>query len=247
MLRSFTILLLVPLLAVVLSACGRPFGDASASQGATSIDEEYGVRDIGNPLPDTGSPLTISFRRYQANEISFVSDAPQERIAGTIEKKMADDVEVGRIVVDPAAGIGRDGRYEIPVADMNTGIPTRDQHLQQENWLHEKEYPTISLANLRATRIEGTDTLYRLTGDFVLRGVSQPFSTVANVRYYESARPNGRVAPSQPHVVRVETQFSVDITEHGVSHQTIPQFVEEVWDVSVTVWGRITEGMPEAQ
>jgi len=248
--------LIFALSAGLLIACGSDSAnsDASGGEGASDTTSENGENnpnandetdenaaaegdeslppDIGEPLP--AGEHTIVFPDIPKNSLSFVSNA-EEVIKGTVV--YAGDAEEvhGSITVSATKGSASAGSLSFPIADLRTGNTTRDEHMRSEGWLNAGAYPNVKITGISAEKIEGTDTLWRLTGTFEMHGEGREITIPINVRHYDSF-PN--LPQNEDGYVRVSGGFDVPLKEHGVNHQAVGSpAVAEVWEVDFTLWG----------
>lgn len=230
--RSLTLFLPLTALAIAVGFAVAACGDtAGTSQTGTPAAPSGAPADEGTPLP--GGNWTITFPDAPKNGFSFISRA-DERIVGSLAVG-GTEAQLGSAVVDVDAGTMTDGSFAISVDKMRTGNSTRDEHLRSPDWLNASQHPQIRLFDLSATRVEGTSTLWTLTGQIEVKGSAQPFETVANLRYYDNFPGFGDNA------VRVFAAFPVNLKAHGLTNEMIgTPMVSEVWDVEVTAFGLLT-------
>ncbi|HET6952566.1 MAG TPA: YceI family protein [Acidimicrobiales bacterium] len=60
---------------------------------------------------------------------------------------------------------------DVDLASIDTGEPTRDEHLRANDFLDVPNHPTMSF---RSTRVTGAGTSWTVEGDLTLRGVTNP-------------------------------------------------------------------------
>lgn len=77
-------------------------------------------------------------------------------------------------------------QVEIDAASIDTGLKLRDWHLRTGQFLAVKRFPMISFAS---TGVEdrGQDR-FRITGELILRGITQPIALDATVEQRDAAR-----------------------------------------------------------
>jgi polyisoprenoid-binding protein YceI len=59
----------------------------------------------------------------------------------------------------------------VQMASINTGEPDRDQHLRTNDFFDIEQFPTMSFTS---TRLEGSGSDYKVTGDLTIKGVTRP-------------------------------------------------------------------------
>jgi len=112
----------------------------------------------------------------------FLSEAPIERIHGTAEGAR------GVIVIDLSDLTKTSGEISVPVAELKTGSPIRDEHLRGESWLAGDSHPRLNFV-IRdvsgvSTKQEGEILVATGTvrGDFTMRGVTKPLSSTFTLK-----------------------------------------------------------------
>lgn len=97
-----------------------------------------------------------------------------------IEKILArTSVIAGFAGIDAAKGIGK-VRVAIPVEELDTAIPLRNDHLRSEAWLDAAKFKTIEFESTKATKKD--DKHWTVEGDFTLHGVKKPVTVEIAVR-----------------------------------------------------------------
>jgi polyisoprenoid-binding protein YceI len=166
--------------------------------------------------------------------ISFTSRAPLEDIIGTTNRI------TGYIAFDPAnPTAGGAGRFTVPVATLNTGIPLRDEHLRGADWLNAEAHPEIvleidSVTNVTLSREgEGFKTYDgTLVGTFTLKGVTKPVTIPAKVTYMtQSERTQSRLPGN---LLAGRANLTVALADYGISQGSIGTKVGETIDVDVS-------------
>ncbi len=150
------------------------------------------------------------------NTISFTSQAPLEDIIGTTNQI------AGYVVFDPKNPIkGGRGQFNVSTASLKTGIPLRDEHLQSEDWLDAKKYPSISLQiegvkDVKAVKETASYKTYELEfeGSFSLHGKTKRIKVPARMTYLpESEQTRQKMAGD---LLAVRASFDVALTEFGI-------------------------------
>ncbi|MBV8878911.1 MAG: YceI family protein [Planctomycetaceae bacterium] len=97
-----------------------------------------------------------------------------------LEKILArTSVIVGTVGIDAAQGLGK-VRLAIPVDELDTAIPTRNEHLRSEAWLDSAKFKTIEFESTKATKKD--DKHWTVEGDFTMHGVKKPLAVEIAVR-----------------------------------------------------------------
>jgi polyisoprenoid-binding protein YceI len=139
-----------------------------------------------------GTTLKIDAERSQ---ISFVSEAPAEKIVGTASQVR------GNIAWNLAALEASKGTISFPVSTMETGNRLRDRHLKGKDWLNESANPSIefrldSLQNITRTT-EGDQVIVEAdtVGQVTVNGVAAPNRGRVRITILE-ARKLARIQPA---------------------------------------------------
>lgn len=118
-----------------------------------------------------------------SGDLSFLSDAPLEKIQGTAEGATA------TISTDLSDFTRTTGTVVVPVASIKTGNSIRDDHLKSDSWLDAAAYPEIKLT---ITGVSGVKSEQRgavlvtsgmVRGTFSLHGVSKDLETPVTVKW----------------------------------------------------------------
>ena len=123
------------------------------------------------------APATVKLK----GSFDFLSDAPMEKIEGLAKGQ-------GELVVDMDNLSQMTGTITVPVASMETGNATRDEHLRSADWLNAAAHPNITFviesAEVISEKRKGPLGIYelRVKGTFTLHGVSQPLEATATMK-----------------------------------------------------------------
>lgn len=81
----------------------------------------------------------------------------------------------GTLELDGENPVNSSGRLTVQAASIDTHSEDRDNHLRSNDFFAMEEYPTIEFVS---TSVEATDddTVYRVSGDLTIRGVTKPVS-----------------------------------------------------------------------
>jgi polyisoprenoid-binding protein YceI len=179
--------------------------------------------------PAWADPVTVSVTA-QRSSITFVSDAPGERIVGTATGLS------GSIQTDLANPAATTGSIQFPVENMETGNAMRDQHMQGDQWLNAAAHPNIVFT---IERIDGaqvttdgnrTDIAGTAVGTVLVNGVSAPAQAQIAV-----------AVNSGTQTVRIQPTFSVTLANHNVAGRdgAIGDTVGATIAIEGTVYGTI--------
>ncbi len=151
-------------------------------------------------------------------QITFTSDAPLEHIKGTSNQVL------GYVVVADAENGSFDilsGAFRLPVKSLDTGIPTRNEHLQGEKWLNAGSNPDITYVITNVTKpneVKKDDafTTYsaRIVGEMTINGKTDKVSAGARItRMPESEKTRAR-APGD--LMAIRCSFKVKLDDYGI-------------------------------
>jgi len=151
------------------------------------------------------------------SSVSFTSDAPLETITGT-----AADIS-GTITTDLANPTSTTATITVPLASLRTGVDMRDEHLRGADWLGTEDGTdqdiqfTISGVTVPdgTTFAHGTQVDATVTGTIRINGQTQDLSAPASVGYF--VLEEGQVAYLAGPVLRVSSEFEVDIADFGIN------------------------------
>jgi polyisoprenoid-binding protein YceI len=97
-----------------------------------------------------------------------------------IEKILArTSVIAGFAGIDVAKGVAK-VRVAVPVDELDTAIPLRNEHLRSEAWLDSAKFKTIEFESTKATKKD--DKHWTVEGDFTMHGVKKPVTVEIAVR-----------------------------------------------------------------
>lgn len=179
--------------------------------------------------PAWADPITVSVTA-QRSSITFVSDAPGERIVGTATGLS------GSIQTDLANPAATTGTIQFPVDRMETGNAMRDRHMHGDQWLNAEAHPNIVFT---IERIDGaqvstdgnrTDISGTAVGTVLVNGVSAPAQAQVSV-----------AVNSETQTVRIQPTFSVTLANHNVAGRdgAIGDTVGATIAIEGTVYGTI--------
>lgn len=142
------------------------------------------------------------------SNIKFTSEAPAEKIEGTVESGIK-----GEFVINADDVKKTKGAISLPVEQMNTGNKLRDKHMHGKDWLNAKKHPAITFT------VESLDKVEMGKSD----GKKQAFKAVA----VGKVNINGVDAPAKAGVkitalasgkMKIEIEkFTVKLADHKVA------------------------------
>lgn len=151
------------------------------------------------------------------SSVSFTSDAPLETITGT-----AAEIS-GTITTDLTSPTSTSATVTVPLASLRTGVDMRDQHLVSADWLgtddgteQDIQFTISSVTVPDGTVFEhGTQVETTIAGTIRINGQTQTISVPATVGYF--VLEEGQVAYLSGPVLRVTSEFDVDIADFGIN------------------------------
>ena len=173
-------------------------------------------------VPDSHKSLgRVYYVRYPAHsgQVTFVSDAPIERIVGTNDKivgyavaEISDGVPTGSILA---------GGFRLPVRSFDSGIEERNGHMMQPGFLDAATFPEITFevtGSRDVTEVEQGDgfTTYSLTltGDMTIRDVTMPMAVPATVTLMPASGMTRNAGRGD--VMALRSAYTVKRTDFGV-------------------------------
>lgn len=158
-------------------------------------------------------------RNDGGSRVQFVSDAPLETITGVTSSVS------GTVQADPANVASTRATVSMSVPSLRTGVDLRDEHLRGASWLDAARFPN---ASFELVRVDGTGALapnanqtVRIVGRLSLHGVTREVSTTARVRFMPWTAELGATPGVDGDVLRVQSSFTVRLTDFGVSVPTL--------------------------
>lgn len=248
MVAAICLALLVP--AVTWAQSTRPYGQRSGITKATNPCAKAAT--AGNPCADkitvaaSGMPAlnpchaksgTVFYVNdpMGRNNITFTSEAPLEDIVGT-----SNEIR-GYVVYDPnRSSSSAMGRFAVPVASLDTGIPLRDEHLVSPMWLNAEKNPMITfelgkVTGLKLARRTSDAKTYegKAEGKFSLNGVTREMEVPIRFSYMKESGKTQERLPGNLVVGRAE--FSVPLAAHRIAGAKgiVGSKVSETIDVEV--------------
>lgn len=159
------------------------------------------------------------------NNVTFTSEAPLEDITGTTNKIH------GYLAFDPQyPRKGLRGHMVVPVADLTTGIPLRDEHMRSADWLNAEAYPTITYFiertdDIKEIKRSALATTYDMTliGNFELRGETHEIHVPVRVTFLRESEQTKQKMPGD--LLGVRAHFNVPLKDYGITGGAMGQVV----------------------
>lgn len=112
-----------------------------------------------------------------------------------------------------AAKKAGDGTINVDLSTLDTGIPTRDEHLRSPGWLDTAKHPTATFKATKVAFSKGDD--YKVTGKFTLHGVTRTISVNAKLKY-RAASADTKKAGFEGNVSHLFTRFNIKLADYGI-------------------------------
>lgn len=139
----------------------------------------------------------------------------------------------GSFNFDPAKKTGS-GVITVDMASLDTGIPTRNNHLRSAGWLDTEKFPTATFKTTKVTYVKGDD--YKVAGQFTLHGVTKPVTATAKVKYRAESADTKKVG-FEGNVAHVFAKFNVKLSDYGIKIPDVAKGkVQETVTVSVSAY-----------
>ena len=192
---------------------------------------------LGAALPGTASAEVREFDVGYGgrNLIRFESQALLETIEGRT------GAVKGVIKADPArVNAGPQGRLEVDLTALETGIPKRDGHMRGPQYLDTAKFPTAAftltglIANKRDLTASPDPVKITLSGEFELHGVTRPVEIAGQARYIpltKTTKPLKKMGVTGD-ALHFRGSFEVKLADHGI---TVPRFLAVKIADAVTV------------
>jgi len=152
----------------------------------------------------------------------------------SVETIIGKGVVTGSIAFDPAKGTGS-GSLSIDVKGIDTGIPTRNEHMASDQWLDAEKYPSITF---KATKVQktGKDT-YNVTGSFTLHGVTKTVTAPVTLKHVPASAQSKQLG-FKGDVVQLSTKFQIKLSDYNVkiSEKAVGKVNNDV-TISVAAFG----------
>ena len=183
------------------------------------------------------------------NSVVFKSQAPLEDIVGTTGNI------TGYMMFDPLnPQADGQGEFMVPVADLDTGIPLRDEHLRGETWLNAAAYPMIvlkinELTDISEVLISDDARTFDVvaSGDFSLHGITRTVEVPGRITYLKESEATSKRLPG--HILAVRGNFTVALADYGIvgSPGLVGSKVGEVIDIEVSIMGSTGSEKPSME
>jgi len=151
------------------------------------------------------------------NTVTFKSMAPLEDIIGT-----SNEIS-GTLNFDAAKPeAGGSGMLSVPVASLDTGIPLRDEHLANDQWLNAARYPNITfkivdVKDVTPVKVSDEAKTFDVVavGDFSLKGKTKRMSVPARITWLKETEATKKRQPGD--LLAARATFDLTLADFGVT------------------------------
>lgn len=168
----------------------------------------------------------VGLAHAQMMTFTVVGDRLQYRNVATVESNTEFETFTGRssavsgsLKFDPTKRTGS-GKIMIDMKSVDTGIPSRNDHMNSETWLDTAKYPTATFETTAVKFVKGQD--YRVTGKFTMRGVTKTMTVPIKVRYRAASEAVTK-AGFAGNVVQIIAKFDIKLSDFGVKIPAVAQ------------------------
>lgn len=181
----------------------------------------------------SGNKKVTLTNKVGANQFTWNSDAPLEKITGTAEGVS------GTITLDPKNLATLRGTISAQVATMKSGNSIRDGHLKGADWLNAAKYPaiTFTIASVSGVKVAGNVATGNAIGTFTMHGVGKQISIPFKLTYVDESDKTRERAPGD--LVMISAEFSVSLKDFNVagSRGIVGNKVGETIQVKAQLYG----------
>jgi hypothetical protein len=172
---------------------------------------------------------TVAVNSKKSN-IKIVSEAPSEKIEGTVESGIS-----GSFTMNMDNVAETTGSIALPVKEINTGNKLRDKHMRGKDWLNAKKNPNItftieSLKDVKMSEKEGKKQSFKglAVGKVNINGTDAPAQANVTVTALEGGK-----------VKIAIDKFTVKLEDHKIAGKkgTIGNKVGETIEITGLVYG----------
>ena len=169
------------------------------------------------------------------NVVSFKSEAPLEDMVGT------SPVVNGDIRFDAAKPETTSGQVIVPVKDLKTGIPLRDEHMMGEAWLDAAKHPEIKfvIKSAKDAKLTKETADFKtwdivLVGDFTLKGITKEMEIPARLTWLKQTEATQKRRAGDLLALRAAWQVKLSDFDIKGMGDTIGTKISEVIDCEVS-------------
>ena len=150
--------------------------------------------------------------------LNFISEAPLEDIHGGVYN--ADHI-MSTVDFNPKNIENTKGKVQFKVAGLETGIDTRDQHLQSPTWLNAEKYPnvTFDLKSMKNVKVDPKGENMAIikgtaVGDLSLHGETKTMEIPLSITYIKENADSKKRAPGD--LLSTYGRFTIALKDFNV-------------------------------
>jgi len=197
--------------------------------GAVMADTDQPVQEPRVPVEIAGQGVVYHTLTGREAQVTFTSRAPLENIVGK------SNAVVGYVVAgngdSPAQLIG--AQWLLPVESLATGIPLRDAHIADHEWLNANTFPVISFTltdveNVAEIKSGDGFSTWSLTliGDMTMRGETQSIRVEnAKLSFLIASEKTAKIAEGD--LCFLKCVYEVRMSDFGIHHKDVPDKVSD--------------------
>jgi polyisoprenoid-binding protein YceI len=182
--------------------------------------------------------------RVGNNQMTFFSQSTLEDFTGVCNQIG------GQCQLDPKDLDTFKGRFTVRVADMDTGIELRNEHLRSADWMDAEKHPevVIEVASVADVKKTAADTAtMTLVGKCSIRGKTNDVRIPCTLKYLDETPETMRRVKGD--LIRLRSEFKLKLSDYGIhgpaGSDIIGLKVSDEIELRVTVFGS-TERPPDA-
>jgi polyisoprenoid-binding protein YceI len=178
-----------------------------AGSPVVAVDEKPIQVARSKPVSEEGIPGTkyLFGKKTQFTQMSATSETDLEKVTASTK------------TISGVLGIDKESaavRLRVPVEQLRTGIPLRDEHMLGEQWLNAKAHPDILFESTKALKKD--DKSWTIEGNFTMHGVTKPL-TVAVVMREIPLELVQKAKWGEVPGVGFHAEFKIKLSDHGIN------------------------------
>lgn len=108
-------------------------------------------------------------------------------------------------------------KVSVPVDSIRTGIDMRDGHLQSDQWLDAKKFPTIDFESSSVKAVAGQEHTYDVTGKLKIHGVEKEYTVRGKAMPLKALSKDFEKMGYKGDMVHLEAAWDVTLADHGIN------------------------------
>lgn len=192
-------------------------------------DPDKPVQEPAVPTALVGQGIVYHTLAGREAQVTFTSKAPLENIVGK------SNAVVGYVVAgpvdSPADLVG--AQWLLPVDSLATGLPLRDAHIADHEWLDSQSFPVISfkLTNVEeVTEVKSGDGFstwsLTLVGEMTMHGETKTIRVKnARLSFINASEKTKKIAKGD--LCFLKCEYRVRMSDFGIRHKDVPNKVSD--------------------